>query len=453
MNIDLYNIKTWKENFEKNENNEFIQNALTENSLRKLYTNRTLYQQNKHIYNYKVTPDVKVTNQKSSGRCWLFAALNVMRRDFIAEYSLPSDFEFSQSYLFFWDKLERMNYNMECIIDTYSDKTDSRIVHHLLDDPTCDGGQWDMFCSLINKYGIVPKSVYKETFHSSSSRGMNTILKKMFRETACLIRKTSQEDVNERQRLKYVFLESVYGVLCKFLGTPPSNFTWEYEDKTGKYNKIENVTPGEFYKQHVPFNCDDYICVVNDVRKENPFHQLYTVKYLGNVADGNKILYLNVPNDELKELAFKSIKNNKAVWFGCDVGQSLQHSECSMDLDLVDYEKLFGFKFNLNKEERVNYRDSLMTHAMVLSGVNTSKKNNCVNNDENETINKWQVENSWSADGVAKGYYMMTDDWFTEYVYELAIPKSSLTKEQKKILENNEIKELQPWDPMGSLAK
>ena len=449
MSLDNNQITSWKKAFEQNPKNRFVQNALTENPIRNLYTNRNVSQQNQHIYNHKVEPDIEITDQKSSGRCWIFAALNVIRRHFMKKYKLDN-FEFSQSYVFFWDKLERMNYNMECIIDTCGEETSSRVVQHLLSDPTCDGGQWDMLCSVVKKHGLVPKCVFRETHHSSTSSGMNAMLDRLFRECACRIRSASNS--SQRQQLKKEFLEKVYSMLCKFLGTPPQTFTWEYEDKDKKFHRISDVSPIEFYQQHVPFDCDDYVCVVNDVRKENPYNKLYTVKYLGNVVDGNRILYLNLEINDLKKIVLQNIKDNNPIWFGCDVGQYLQSKEYSMDLDLVDFKDIFDIDFTMNKEERMNHRDSLMTHAMVISGANTSTGMNCVSNNEKEIIHKWQVENSWSSKGDTKGYYMMTDDWFDEYVYEIAVPRLSLSEEQRKLLESNERKELPPWDPMGSLA-
>jgi bleomycin hydrolase len=441
--INQDNVRDWQKKYSTN-NNKLLENIITNNSLSSLSNVRDKCQSFSAVYNIEVKPHLKVTNQKSSGRCWLFAALNVLRRDVCSKYKLDN-FEISQSYLFFWDKLERMNYNLECIIRTKNESTDSQLIQHLLSDPTCDGGQWDMVVNLINKYGLVPKSVYQETHHSSSSRELNTILKKKFREYAYSLR--NSDNVNE---LKQQYLCETYDVLCKFLGTPPSNFQWEFINKNKEYNKFVNLTPTTFYKDYVDTNVEDYVCVVNDPRKEHPYNKIYTVKYLGNVMDGRQVKYLNVPINRLKELTLNSLKNNKSVWFGCDVGQSLNRDNCAMDLSQVNSLELFGLDFKLDKEQRLKYKDSLMTHAMVFTGANVSENDNCIDNQQ--VINGWEVENSWSSRGPNDGYYYMSDSWFDEFVYEVAIHKDSLNDEETEILNGKFYKELQPWDPMGALA-
>lgn len=435
-------INKYSKSFNTN-SNIVLKNIVSYNKLANLTNNNEFNQSFTPIYDVSVTPHLKVTNQKSSGRCWLFAALNVVRREMCKKYNLDN-FEFSQSYLFFWDKLERMNYNLECIIKTKDLDVNSRVVQHLLNDPSCDGGQWDMITNLVNKYGLVPKSVYQETYHSSSSRELNVVLKKKFREYSMKLRKSKEPDV-----LKQKYIEEVYKILCMFLGEPPTNFTWEYVSKDKKYQRMTDLTPLTFYQTHVPFNFDDYTCVINDPRKEHPYHNIYTVKYLGNVLDGNKVKYLNLPIERIKELVLSSLKNNQSVWYGCDVGQFLNRSICRMDQESNQFLKVLGLSFSMNKEERLRYKDSLMTHAMVITGANTSKSS-CL--EDGTKVNNWEVENSWSSSGPSNGYYSMSDKWFDEYVYEVAIKKDALNDAEKKILTGEFKKELDPWDPMGSLA-
>ena len=437
------NLKSFERSFDSSKSNTVLSNIVSANALSKLNGVVSENQQYNPVYNVSVTPHLKVTNQKSSGRCWLFAALNVVRREMCEKYNLDN-FEFSQSYLFFWDKLERMNYNLECIIKTKNEPVTSRLVQHLLDDPTCDGGQWDMVANLVNKYGLVPKCVYQESHHSSNSRELNAILKKKFREYAHQLRES--EDPNE---MKMHFMEQVYRVLCTFLGKPPSNFDWEYMDKSKKYNKVTAMTPVLFYKQMVPFNFDDYVCLVDDPRKEHPYYNTYSVKYLGNVVDGNKVKYLNLPIERIKKLTLDTLKSNKSVWYGCDVGQFLNRGTCRMDRSNVSHLDLLGLSFIMDKEQRLNYRDSLMTHAMVISGANTNEDNAL----ETEcSVNSWEVENSWSTNGPADGYYSMSDKWFNEYVYEVAIHKDMLNDQEKELLTGDVKEYFDPWDPMGSLA-
>ena len=446
--ISQDNVNNWQQQYTSISNNKLLENIISNNSVSSLSNVRETCKKFEALYNVQVKPHLKVTNQKSSGRCWLFAALNVLRRNICNKYELEN-FEFSQSYLFFWDKLERMNYNLECIIRTKEESIDSQIVQHLLTDPTCDGGQWDMVVNLVTKYGLVPKSVYQETHHSSNSRELNNILKMKFREYAFNLR-SNINATGQEQELKTQYLSETYSILCKFLGCPPSNFNWEYMDKGKKYHKITNISPTSFYREYVNCKIEDYVCLINDPRKEHPYNKIYTVKYLGNVFDGKKVKYLNLNINRLKELTLNSLNNNEAVWFGCDVGKSLNKDNCAMDLQQVNSLDLFGLDFKLNKEERLKYRESLMTHAMVITGANVQDQSNSL--DENKTINGWEVENSWSDRGINNGYYYMSDAWFEEYVYEIAIHKDKLTGQEREMLQGEIEKELPPWDPMGALA-
>ena len=432
-------LLSWEK--EKNRLDYTLENIISNNSLKNLCVNRENNQQYNHLFSHKVTPRLPITNQKSSGRCWIFAALNVARREMIEKYRLK-DFEFSQNYLFFWDKLERINYNLNRIIETREYDIENETVRHVLNDPLCDGGQWDMIVNLVEKYGLIPKSSYQESFHSSRSSEMNNVLQKLFRSAAAKLRVSSDPYADKKSIMK-----TVYKLLCKFLGSPPNSFEWEYYDKDNQYHQLKTTTPLQFYKQYVDFNFTDYVCVVNDPRKKHPYNKLYTVKYLGNVEDGNPVLYLNVDIGQIKELIEKSIMDNKGVWFGCDVGQHLHRNNCAMDLELVDYSVLDA-DLTSTKEERLLSKESLMTHAMCITGFNRT-------DDYHHTIDKWQVENSWGKSDAAEGYYIMSDKWFDEYVYEIAIHKKYLSSKHLEILENREsdnITVLPPWDPMGSLA-
>ena len=440
--LNRVELKDFETAFEVDANNSVLANIISSNPLSKLSGVVQENQQYNPVYNVSVKPHLKVTNQKSSGRCWLFAALNVVRREICLKYNL-SDFEFSQSHLFFWDKLERMNYNLECIIQTRAQDINSRLVQHLLGDPTCDGGQWDMITNLVNKYGLIPKCVYQESHHSSNSRELNMILKKKFREYASQLRVST-----EPHQLKSECMKEVYKLLCYFLGKPPSHFDWEYKDKDNNYHKISNITPLSFYQHQVPFDFNDYVCLINDPRKEHPYHKTYSVKFLGNVVDGNKVRYLNLPMSRIKELTLSTLVDGKSVWYGCDVGQFLNKKTCRMDRDNVSYLKLLGLSFTLNKEQRLNYNDSLMTHAMVITGANVSETDSL----GQSNVNSWEVENSWTNNGPANGYYSMSDGWFDEYVYEVAIHKDKLNNEETELLNGKIAEEFEPWDPMGSLA-
>jgi bleomycin hydrolase len=465
MEIDSEYTQKCHELFEHEPNSKLMQNILTQNAIVDLMIDRERdVNVEKHMFNTLVTPKVSTTNQKSSGRCWLFAALNVIRRKMIEEYNLPDDFEFSQSYLFFWDKFERLNFNMECIIETAvgenEQPVDSRIVCRLLEDPTCDGGQWDMVINLIQKYGLVPKSVYPESHHSKASRQMNNIFTRKFRQVAMKIREVLESEnvsgknkVDEARKLKDEFNQWTYSTLCKLLGTPPKDFVWRYKDSKDKIHETHRMTPQQFYKEKVQekFNLDNYVCIINDPRREHPYYKRYTVQYLGNVVGGKPTEYLNVPIEELKNLAYKSIKDNEVVWFGCDVGKS--RYDQTMDTLLVNAGLALNTDLNMTKEERLKSGESLMTHAMVFSGLNEVRELSELSEKPNNTkVDRWQVENSWGSKGQTKGFYDMTTEWFDEFVYEVVVHKKHLTDKMKTALSSNQVTVLPLWDPMGALA-
>ena len=385
------------------------------------------------------------TNQKSSGRCWGFAGLNLFRVYLGRKHNLK-DFQFSQSYFMFWDKLEKANYFLESILSTAEENFDSRIVMHLLQTPTEDGGQWDMWANLIKKYGVIPQAEMSESFSSSQSAEMNKMISRKLRENAHDLRKehskgASSEDLD---KLKHNMIEEIFRMLSMHLGTPPKSFNWQVRDKDKKFRRYENLTPQSFYNDHVGLNLDDYVCLINCPMNNKEYKKVYTVEHLGNVVEGNPIKYLNVESDIMKEASIQSIKDDNPVWFGCDVGKHFHRNLGVMDTELFDYEMFYGTNFKMNKAERLEYGQSQMTHAMLFTGVDL---------DENGKSVKWRVENSWGDKGGNKGYHIMSDDWFDEYNYEVVVHKDYLTNELNDIFKNAEPIPLKPWDPMGALAK
>lgn len=385
-----------------------------------------------------------ITDQKHSGRCWMFAALNVMRMETIQKLNLKT-FELSQSYPLFWDKLERSNWFLETIIETKGEPVDGRLVSYLLENPMGDGGQWDMFVSLVEKYGVVPKEAMPESAASSETKELDKYLTTKLREFACILRtaasKNGQTD-DELRVMKENMLETIYRMLCIALGKPPVSFTFEVRNKDDKFIRAENITPVEFYKQYVGMDLESYVSLINAPTADKPFGKTYTVQYLGNVKGGKEVSYLNLPSDELKRLAIKQLQDGKAVWFGSDVGQSSEKMSGLMDLQVLDVKDLFDTNFPLSKAQRLDYGESRMTHAMVLTGVNLDAKGN---------PERWKVENSWGEENGLKGFFVMTDQWFDAFTYQVVINKKYLSEEQKQMLTQKPIV-LKPWDPMGSLA-
>ena len=417
-------------------------NAATRTDVRKVAMNWDAFRDIDHTFSDKVSGEMKATSQMRSGRCWGFAGLNLLRVYLGRKYKLKN-FEFSQNYFIFFDKLEKANYFLENIIETVEQSIDSRLVMHLLSSPVQDGGQWDMFVNLLKKYGTVPKKVMAESHQSSNTAQMNKLVTRKLREFALQLREASSKGKtpSELRTMKDDMMSTIYQMLCISLGTPPEKFDWSIRNKKDKFQRFTDLTPQKFYKEHVGINLDDFVCLINDPRSFTEYNKTYTVEYLGNVSGGNIIRYLNLETDELRKYTIKSIKANDPVWFGCDVGKFFTRQFGVMDMNLFEFDRFYGTTFSMNKAQRLEYGDSVMTHAMLFTGVDLKDKK----------PTKWRVENSWGADHGEKGFDIMTDPWFDQFMYEVVIHKKHLTK---KIIDmyNMEPIGLPPWDPMGSLA-
>ena len=384
-----------------------------------------------------------ITNQKSSGRCWMFAALNTMRYEIMQKLNLKT-FELSQNYTLFYDKLEKSNYFLENILETLDEPTEGRLISWLLSAPLGDGGQWDMLCALVDKYGVVPKDAMPETVSSSATREMNSWMTLKLREYACALRSAYRNgaSVEALRTQKNAMLSTIYRMLCICLGQPPETFDFEVRDKDDKFIRDAGITPKEFYSKYVGMDLRDYVSLINAPTADKPYYHSYTVRFLGNVRDGRPVRYLNVPVDVLKRAAIAQMQDGAPVWFGCDVGAFSSRDGGIMDMDVLKTDDLFDTTWKMNKAERLDYGQSLMTHAMVLTGVNLK---------DDGTPERWRVENSWGKDAGVDGYYVMNDNWFDEFTYQVVVNRKYLTKEELDIYES-EPKELEPWDPMGSLA-
>lgn len=395
-----------------------------------------------HHFSTVISNEMKITHQKQSGRCWIFAACNLLRILIGRKHDIDQ-FEFSQNYLMFFDKLEKSNLFLENIINTADESYDSRNVMFLLEGPLGDGGQWHMFVNLVKKYGLVPKSAMPDTFQSQNTQIMNNLLLKKLREFACTLRKAvkNKESRETLAETKTLMLRTIHNMLQTFLGTPPEHFSWDYYDKKNKFHSIKNLTPHQFVKEHIPVDLSDYVCLINCPMQDTPYNDVFTVQFLGNVIEGDIIRYVNLPIEKLKEYTIASLEKDEPVWFGCDVAQSFHRDHGIMDLDLYDYNTFLNTDFPLNKRDRLEYGESRMTHAMLINGVDLS----------HGKPTKWRVENSWGKDVGKDGFFIMTDSWFDQYVYEVAIHKRFLSKEILQLEKKDPII-LPPWHPMGSLA-
>ncbi|NQN65557.1 aminopeptidase C [Streptococcus suis] len=429
-------------NYLANPSLQATENAVSHNGLLKSLETRQSAIDNDYVFSIDLTKDA-VSNQKASGRCWMFAALNTFRHKLISDFKLEN-FELSQAHTFFWDKYEKSNWFLEQIIATADQEIGSRKVKFLLDTPQQDGGQWDMVVALFEKYGVVPKSVYPESISSSSSRELNQYLNKLLRQDAQILRDLLAKGASSKevQIQKENLLQEIFNFLAVNLGLPPRSFDFAYRDKDNVYHRDTNVTPQAFYEKYVGLKLSDYVSIINAPTTDKPYNKSYTVELLGNVVGAPAVRYLNVEMNRFKELAIAQLKSGESVWFGSDVGQSSNRQTGIMATNTYDFSSGLGIHFHQDKAGRLDYSESLMTHAMVLTGVDL---------DDNEQPLKWKVENSWGDKVGDKGYFVASDSWMDEYTYQIVVRKEFLTQEELAAYQAQP-QVLAPWDPMGALA-
>lgn len=429
-------IAEYAEKFAADARARIVQNAVTQTPIAKVAEDREVINSVDPSMSVKVDK-WPVTNQKKSGRCWLFSGLNSFKDAVYAETGLKN-FEFSQNYQHFYDKLEKANYFLNSMIelaDSTSER-DDRTVHFLLSDPIGDGGQWNMFVALVEKYGVVPKYAMPETESSSNTGAMNRTLEMLLRRAARDIRNAP---AGEREEIRATTMEQVYRVLAIHLGTPPQKFLWQWEDKDGEFHREGEFTPQEFAGKYAP-NLGEYVCVVNDPR--NTYGKLYTVDRLGNVVGAKPVTYLNVPIAVIRQAVIAELQDGRPVWMGCDTTKQADRDRGIWDGQLYDYEGTYGIDLEMSKADELRFGESMMTHAMVFTGVDLV----------DGQPRRWRIENSWGEGMGDKGFWTMNDSWFDQHVFEIAVPAYRLPEEYLPVLET-EPAVLPAWDPMGSLAR
>lgn len=440
MKIDKDFLQKSREEFVNDRAFRVFQRASSNKGLQESTVERKLNDGNRFVFNVELK-ETKIRNQRASGRCWIFAAMNVLEYKLCQKFNLK-EFELSQTYIYFHDKLERCNYFFNSILKTLDEELDSRLVSHILTDPMGDGGQWDMVKNIIEKYGIVPHYEMPDTENSTLSAQMNNVLTKMLRMYAKDLRNEykSGKTKDELEKLISKYLRDIYNTLSISLGTPPQTVTFETKDKDGNLISNRNITPKEFLKL-LDINLNDYVSLINSPTKDKPYYKSFTVDYLGNVLEGDIVKYVNVPIEDMKNAVRDQLKDNEPVWFGCDVGQFFNRKSGHLDLTTLNIFDAINVKYNFSKEDRLDYKESLMTHAMVFMGLNEVEGK----------VNRYKVENTWGTDAGINGYLVMSEEWFDEYMYQALINKKYLSEEILKAYEEEPIV-LKPWDPMGSLA-
>ncbi|HEY1701671.1 MAG TPA: C1 family peptidase [Trebonia sp.] len=439
-------LERLRKEFSANPAYRLTQNAVTRVTVDDVAINREIVASIDHSQSVTLD-DWKVTNQEKSGRCWLFAGLNLLRVGVMRETGIK-DFEFSQNYAMFWDKLERANYLLEAIIETADRDLDDRTVAFLLSTAASDGGQWNMFAALVAKHGLVPKGYMPETESSSNTGRMNSVLRYQLRQGARAIRaavasaSSPDEGLAAARAAKTDIMQVIYRILCIHLGTPPERFDWQWTDKDKEFHRDGVLTPREFADKYVDLPVSDYVCLVNDPRPSSPVGATFTVEYLGNVVGGPRVTYLNVGTQVIKDVAAATIEGGEPVWFGCDVGKMMSNDYAFWDAKLYDLPLVYDTAFGLDKAERLAYHESAMTHAMLFTGVDVL----------DGATRRWRVENSWGADRGQDGFFTMNDSWFDQYVFEIAARRSALPADLQRALDADPIV-LPAWDPMGALAR
>ncbi len=439
--LTVEQIAEFKNVFDTSETSSLMQNVVTQRDVNEVALNRGIVTESVHSFS-NLLDDWSVTNQARSGRCWMFAGLNMFRVE-SKDVLNVKEFEFSQNYLMFWDKIERANFLLEAIIDTADKPIDDRTVSWLLQRGVEDGGQWDMFVSLVKKHGVVPKTVMPETESSSNSMRMNSMLNYQYRQGAKKIRDlyAQESGLEEMRTSKKDTLSAMYQILAIHLGSPPDQFFWQWRDKDGGFQRDGDMTPIDFAQKYIVTPMDDYVCLVHDPRTSSPTGKTFTIQYLGNVVDGPQIKYINISIDVMKDIAIRMIQDGKPVWMGCDTGKQMHRDLGIWDAELFDYPGVYETEFSMDKAERLEYHQTRMTHAMLFTGVDLV----------DGKPRRWRVENSWNDKVGDKGFCLMNDSWFAEYMFEISAPKSYLPQDILDAWDDDPIT-LPPWDPMGSLA-
>ena len=442
IGITVEQLDAMRTAFDAEPANRLMLNAVTQSDVDEVALDRTLVTGAVHTYSHMLDTWT-ATEQKRSGRCWIFAALNLFRAETVKALDLDS-FEFSQSYLMFWDKVERSNFFLETMIEFADRPVDDRAVAWMLGQPIPDAGQWDMLAPLIRKYGVVPKEVFPETESSGNTAKMNAAISYHLRKAAARIRKeyASKGDAESMRKIKRRALETVYKILCIHLGNPPAEFLWQWKDQKGTFHRDGRLTPVEFARKYVSTPYEEFVCLVHDPRESSPLGRTYTIAHLGNVVGESDVRYLNIDVGLMKQIVMEQIVAGNTVWFGCDTGKQAHKDLGIWDADLYDYEAVYDVPFSMTKAERLDYHQSRMTHAMLFTGVDIV----------DGRPRRWRVENSAGESPGDRGFWLMNDSWFDEYVSEIAVHRDCVPADLRPALDTDPIV-LPPWDPMGALAR
>ena len=433
--LTLDEIAKFQQDYQQNKQNKIAELAVVNNGVQKASFNGEGIRDLNRTFSIEIPTD-NVTDQKQSGRCWLFAALNVLRHKFAKQYH-TKNFTFSQSYLFFWDRIERANIFFNHILETADKPVDDRTVHFYLQAPDTDGGQWHMAISLIRKYGLVPTYAQDESFTANNTAAFNQALNMKLREDGLVLRKLAQAGKNDEIEQKcQEYLSEIYRMAVIAFGQPVQKFDLEFKDDDGNYKLDQNITPLDFFHNYFEDDLDDYVVLFN--APDHEYDKLYAFPFEDNVEGGSPVRFLNTKIENLKEAAIKQLKDGETIWFGCDVGKQSDRQKGILAANLYETDTIFCFVTKLNKKERLQTGASGSTHAMTFVGVDVV----------DGKPRQWKVENSWGTKVGDKGYFVMDDKWFDEYLFKVVVKKQYLPEKLVKIAEG-EATPVPCWDSMA----
>lgn len=435
--ITLDHLKSYTDKFNQNDALKVAMNAVTRGNLQDIALNRSILNSNNWIFSHEIEEKPDITDQKQSGTCWLFAELNWLRTLTMKKFKIEK-LEFSQNHIVFYDKLEKANYYLEELMKMLDRDIDDRHVRFILDSPTPDGGEWHMIVNLITKYGLMPKEVMPDTWNREQSRFINELLGYKIREAFAHMRGMKKKSEEAIRKYKNQVMAEIYRILATCMGVPPKTFDWSFRDKDKKYHQEIGITPQKFYAKYVGLDLDACYTLASCPTNKTPFGKTYTIELFGNMVGGRQWKWLNLPVSELKKIAIKMLKKGDAVLYGCDVVQESHTKEGLLSTDLYHYDLLFQTPFVMDKQTRLEYEQSRLTHSMLLTGVELIK---------NKSV-RWKVENSWGTEVGKKGFFVMTDAWFDEHVLDLIVPPEYMPANLKKEFAQEPIT-LPPWHVMA----
>ena len=454
-------LARFRRDFCKEESGSVAQNAIAQMSLLDATLSQNVRHQSLDSY-WGIDLDrgsMPATNQKDSGRCWMFGALNLFRFGTMEKLGVD-DFEFSESYLYFWYLLEQCNYCCEYAIRYWEVPLDDRRVSDFLDSPIDDGGDWDIAVNLLKKYGVVPKNVFPETYSSSNTDELIEVLTTLLRATVRTLRLTLQQgsSVEQARDIKWKTVGDAYRILAIHLGSPPTEFCWQYRDNEGNFHQMTNITPQAFADSFITVPFSQYISLIQDPRHE--YYKRYAVLDSMPIAENAPTCFINIPAEEMKQMCLNMLQDKLPVWFACNVNEQCDNDDGLWDEHLYRTYELYGIRdvdpdpsrhMIYDKAERIRYGTPMGTHVMLMTGADSS----CTDNDdENDarSVRRWRVENSWGSYAGDNGYYTMNDNWFAPNVFEVVAPPQYLSDKAKMAMGLDPIL-LPPWDPMCSRGK